>query len=80
MKDKEATVRFLQFIKLNKAKPEAGLDVFDFWKSPQSYTHQTLKHKMQNPCVMDELPYTFGTCETTLEWKLISLTFHGVGT
>lgn len=56
--DRKATVICLQFIKLYKVKPTAGNDDFDFLKSQQSYTNQTLKHKMQNfhimncPCIL----------------------------
>lgn len=72
MVDRKATVRFLQFIKLYKVKPTAGIDDFDFWKSQQSYTDQTLKHKMQNFYIMDELPTHFALVKHP--WMEIYLT------
>lgn len=72
MVDKKATVRFLQFIKLYKVKPTAGIDDLDFWKRQQSYTDQTLKHKMQNFHIMDELPTHFALLKHL--WAEIYLT------
>lgn len=72
MVDRKATVRFLQFIKLYKVKPTAGIDDFDFWKSQQSYIDQTLKHKMPNFYIMDELPTHFALVKHP--WTEIYLT------